>query len=65
MENKVIIISGGSEGIGFGMATHLARKGARIIVASRDAGAAAEFLLSERSAFVTGSTMFIDGGMCL
>ena len=31
----------------------------------QDAGEAAAFLLSERSAFITGSTMFVDGGMCL
>ena len=28
-------------------------------------GVAAAFLLSGRSAFITGSTMFVDGGMCL
>jgi NAD(P)-dependent dehydrogenase (short-subunit alcohol dehydrogenase family) len=37
MKDKAIIISGGSEGIGFGMATHLAKLGARIVIASRDA----------------------------
>ena len=31
----------------------------------KDAGEAATFLLSERSGFITGSTMFVDGGMCL
>lgn len=30
-----------------------------------DAGEAAAYLISERSAFVTGTTLFIDGGMCL
>ena len=33
---KVVIISGGSEGIGYGMATTLARQGAKIVIASRD-----------------------------
>ncbi len=31
----------------------------------QDAGEAAAFLLSDRSGFITGSTMFVDGGMCL
>jgi len=31
----------------------------------KDAGEAAAFLLSEHSGFITGSTMFVDGGMCL
>ena len=30
-----------------------------------DAGEAATFLISERSTFVTGTTIYIDGGMCL
>jgi NAD(P)-dependent dehydrogenase (short-subunit alcohol dehydrogenase family) len=30
-----------------------------------DAGEAAAFLISERSTFVSGTTMYIDGGMCL
>jgi NAD(P)-dependent dehydrogenase (short-subunit alcohol dehydrogenase family) len=30
-----------------------------------DAGEAATFLISERSTFITGTTLFVDGGMCL
>jgi NAD(P)-dependent dehydrogenase (short-subunit alcohol dehydrogenase family) len=30
-----------------------------------DAGEAAAYLISDRSSFVTGTTMFIDGGMTL
>jgi NAD(P)-dependent dehydrogenase (short-subunit alcohol dehydrogenase family) len=30
-----------------------------------DAGEAAAFLISERGTFITGTTMYIDGGMCL
>jgi NAD(P)-dependent dehydrogenase (short-subunit alcohol dehydrogenase family) len=30
-----------------------------------DAGEAAAYLISDRSSFVTGTTLFIDGGMCL
>jgi NAD(P)-dependent dehydrogenase (short-subunit alcohol dehydrogenase family) len=31
----------------------------------RDAGEAAAYLISDRSAFVTGTTLVLDGGMCL
>jgi NAD(P)-dependent dehydrogenase (short-subunit alcohol dehydrogenase family) len=31
----------------------------------KDAGEAAAFLLSDRSGFITRSTMFVDGGRCL
>ena len=30
-----------------------------------DAGEAATYLISERSTFITGTTIHIDGGMCL
>jgi len=30
-----------------------------------DAGEAAAYLISERSTFISGTTMHIDGGMCL
>jgi NAD(P)-dependent dehydrogenase (short-subunit alcohol dehydrogenase family) len=30
-----------------------------------DAGEAAAYLISGRSSFVTGTTIYIDGGMCL
>jgi NAD(P)-dependent dehydrogenase (short-subunit alcohol dehydrogenase family) len=30
-----------------------------------DAGEAAAFLISSRSSFITGTTIFVDGGMCL
>lgn len=35
MEGKVIIIAVGSEGIGLGMATSLARKGVKVVIAIR------------------------------
>lgn len=36
LDGKVVIITGGSEGIGYGMGTMLTRQGARIVIASRD-----------------------------
>lgn len=38
LAGRVIIISGGSEGIGLGMATRLARLGGSVVIASRDRG---------------------------
>lgn len=66
MENKVIIISGGSEGIGFGMATHLARKGARIVVASRDAekGEKAIGKIAEQAGCDAGNVAYIQTDIC-
>ncbi len=43
LEGKVVIVTGGTMGIGFGMATRLAKYGAKIIITSRnsDTGEAA------------------------
>jgi NAD(P)-dependent dehydrogenase (short-subunit alcohol dehydrogenase family) len=42
MEGKIVVITGGARGIGFGIAACFARKGARIVVADMDAAAAAK-----------------------
>ena len=42
LKNKVAIVTGGNGGIGLGMARGLARAGATVVVAARDAGKSAE-----------------------
>lgn len=105
LDGKVVIVTGGTMGIGFSMATRkaleCARQGIRIKTLlfgvfdtekakqlhaampavreknparlhlgrfgdpEHDAGEAAAYLVSDRSSFITGTTLHVDGGMCL
>lgn len=44
LENKVIVISGGTKGIGRGIAIEAARQGARVVIGGRDEAAAQEII---------------------
>ncbi len=66
MKDKVIIISGGSEGIGRGTAVNLAEKGARIVIASRDEkkGEAAVEYITTTAGCENGHVAFIRTDIC-
>ena len=66
MQGKVIIISGGSEGIGYGMATALARQGAKIVVASRDPakGEQAVTKIAAEAGCDSGNVAYIQTDIC-
>jgi len=51
LEDKVVIVTGGSMGIGFGMATRLAKYGAKVVITSRNSDTGEEALtrLKEQS----------------
>jgi 2-dehydro-3-deoxy-D-gluconate 5-dehydrogenase len=49
LKTKVAIVTGGNGGIGLGMARGLARAGATVVVAARDAGKSAEAVHELRS----------------
>jgi len=66
MQGKVIIISGGSEGIGYGMATTLARQGAKIVIASRDPakGEKAVTMITAEAECASGNVAYIKTDIC-
>ena len=44
LEDKVVIVTGGTMGIGFGMATRLAKYGAKVVITSRHSDTGEEAL---------------------
>ena len=44
LENKVIVISGGTKGIGKGVAIEAAKQGAHVVIGGRDEGAAKKIM---------------------
>jgi NAD(P)-dependent dehydrogenase (short-subunit alcohol dehydrogenase family) len=72
LHGKVVLVTGGSSGIGRAAANAFARAGARVVIAARgsDRGeqAARElqvavWLCSDAASYVTGHSMIVDGGM--
>ncbi len=60
LENKVALVAGGSSGIGLAVATELAREGAHVAIAGRDAGkleAAVSGLQEIASGRITGASL--------
>ena len=62
LSGKVVIVTGGTMGIGFGMATRLAKYGARVVISSRnsDSGEAALRRLREAVGCAPGSVAYLQ-----
>jgi len=62
LSGKVVIVTGGTMGIGFGMATRLARYGASVVITSRnsDSGAAALTRLREAAGCDPGQVAYLQ-----
>lgn len=62
LSGKVVIVTGGTMGIGFGMATRLAKHGARVVITSRnsDSGAAALTRLREAAGCEPGQVAYLQ-----
>ncbi len=66
LDGKVVIVTGGTMGIGLGMATRLAKHGARVIITSRhsDAGAEALEWLRTAAACKAGDVAYFQMDIC-
>ena len=69
LKGKVVVITGGSSGIGRGAAQVFAREGAKVVIAAGrignplEAGEVIEWLCSDAASYVTGHSMIADGGL--
>jgi NAD(P)-dependent dehydrogenase (short-subunit alcohol dehydrogenase family)/phenylpropionate dioxygenase-like ring-hydroxylating dioxygenase large terminal subunit len=66
LEDKVVIVTGGTMGIGFGMATRLAKYGAKVVITSRnsDTGEAALERLREQAGCEPGDVAYLRMDIC-
>ncbi|SDG45565.1 short chain dehydrogenase [Fontibacillus panacisegetis] len=72
LQNKKVVITGGSKGIGLATALTLAAEGAQVAIVARNeeamVGEAQEaanviaFLVSDAASYVTGTSVNVDGG---
>ena len=66
LEGKVVIVTGGTMGIGFGMATRLAKYGAKVVITSRnsDTGEAALVRLREQAGCEPNNVNYLSMDIC-
>lgn len=66
LDGKVVIVTGGTMGIGFGMATRLAKHGAKVVITSRnpDTGELALRRLVEAAGCDAGSATYVRMDIC-
>ena len=62
-KDKVAVVTGGAQGIGKCIAGEFSRAGARVHVIDRQEGDLFVGDLAEKSGFITGENVCIDGGM--
>ena len=64
LDGKVVIVTGGTMGIGFGMATRLAKYGAKVVITSRNADSGEEALARLKTASGSDDVAYFQMDIC-
>ena len=62
LHDRVAIVTGAAQGMGLACAQRFAAEGAKVVLVDLDESAGAAFLAREDASYLTGQTIYADGG---